>query len=83
MKTAKRRDDAMSLLSRIQERRKAKRELKEKIRESSRRFGQEKIELEKGDLFAILFSGFFTFILPIMLVLTGMCLFAYFFFTRF
>ena len=41
-----------------------------------------KVELEKGDLAAILIAAFFNFILPTMLALTGICLLAYFFFTR-
>ena len=44
---------------------------------------KEKPELEKGDLPAILIAAFLNFILPIMLVLAAICLFAYGFFTRF
>ena len=44
---------------------------------------KEKVELEKGDLPAILIAGFLNFILPIMLVLAAICLLAYGFFTRF
>ena len=43
---------------------------------------KKKVELEKGDLPAILIAGFFNFILPIMVVLTLICLLAYAFFTR-
>ena len=44
---------------------------------------KEKVELEKGDLPAILIAGFLNFILPIMLVLAAICFIAYAFFTRF
>ena len=43
---------------------------------------RKKIELEKGDLPALLIAAFLNFILPIMLVLTAVCLLAYAFFTR-
>ena len=57
-------------------------------RKNEKRFDEitepkEKPELEKGDLPAILIAGFFNFILPIMLVLAGICFIAYAFFTRF
>ena len=42
-----------------------------------------KLELEKGDLPALLIAAFFNFVLPIMLVLAAICLLAYGFFTRF
>lgn len=37
-----------------------------------------KVNLEKGDIPAILISGFFNFVLPIMLICTALCLLAYF-----
>ncbi len=57
-------------------------------RKNEKRFDEikepkEKPELEKGDLPALLIAGFFNFILPIMLVLVGICFIAYAFFTRF
>lgn len=37
-----------------------------------------KVKLEKGDMAAILISGFFNFVLPIMLICTALCLLTYF-----
>lgn len=37
-----------------------------------------KVNLEKGDIPAILISGFFNFVMPIMLICTALCLLAYF-----
>ena len=43
---------------------------------------KEKLQLEKGDLPALLIAALLNFVLPIMAVLTAVCLLAYVFFTR-
>ena len=44
---------------------------------------KEKITLEKGDLPALLIAALLNFVLPVMLVLSLICLIAYLFFVRF
>ena len=63
---------------RMEARKAAKEAVDEKLEK-----GFDKVDLEKGDLFAILLAGFINFVLPIMLIIGAICGIAYFFFTRF
>lgn len=70
----------MTLLERIQERRRIRQEIRKAVDEKNARGFEKNLELEKGDLFAIIVAGFFNFILPIMLVIGAVCGLAYLFF---
>ena len=73
----------MTLLERIKLRRRARQEVREKLEEKSARGFEKGVKLEKGDFIAIMISGFFCFVLPIMLVIGAVCGLAYLYFTRF
>ena len=65
-----------------QARRAAKQKIQQDYEDKLERSKTEKVRLEKGDLPALLIAALFNFVLPIMLVLTVICLIAYYFFVR-
>lgn len=71
----------MTLFERIQVKRKARQEMRKKIDEKNARGFEKNLELEKGDLFAIVISCLFSFVLPIMLAIGAICGIVYFFFS--
>ncbi|MDO5300304.1 MAG: hypothetical protein Q4F18_12805 [Clostridia bacterium] len=73
----------MSLLEKMKARRQARLEFRKEIDNKNRRGFEQNLELEKGDLLAIVIAGLFSFILPIMLVIGAICGATYFFFTWF
>lgn len=70
---------SMGLLPGYRERIQAWRKKEKEIPEAIKR--AEKVELEKGDLPAILLAGFVNFVLPLMLMCGAICLIAYLLFT--
>lgn len=73
----------MTLLQKIQNRREARQKREKEIRQKNERGFDQNIQLEKGDLPAILIAGFFNFVMPIMLLIGTACGLAYLFFAVF
>ena len=75
--------EQMTLLERLQKKRQARLDMRESINLKNARGFEKNIELQKGDFLALLISGFFCFVLPIMLVIGAICGIAYLLFVRF
>lgn len=73
----------MTVLERVQGRRQARLDMREAINQKIERGFEKGIKLEKGDTLAIVISGLFSFVLPIMLVIGAVCGIAYLWFALF
>lgn len=71
----------MTWLEKMQARRQRRIEKRKALDEKLARGFEKNIRLEKGDMAAILIAGMINFVLPIMLVITGICLLTYYVFT--
>ena len=67
----------MGFFSGWQIRRQAKQEVKQQVQEMSENALRDEVTLEKGDFTAIVISGLFFFVLPVMATCGGICLIAY------
>ena len=73
----------MSLYDKLQARRQKRLAMRKAIDEKNARGFEKGIKLEKYDYLAIMISGLFSFVLPIMLVVGLACMLAYFLFSGF
>lgn len=71
----------MTLLEKLQAKRQERLDRRRAIDEKNARGFQKELKLEKGDMLAILISGLFSFVLPIMAVIGAICALAYFLFS--
>lgn len=71
----------MTLLEKLQAKRQERLDRRRAIDEKNARGFQKELKLEKGDMLAILISGLFSFVLPIMAVIGAICALAYLLFS--